>query len=73
MNTLFGAIVANSNKLSSNNWKNLFEDILLPLFDNAGERSALALTRKEVANAPELKKGVKMQIHHSRDTAFKQV
>eukprot|EP01035_Chromulina_nebulosa_P021214 gene21214-27479_t len=72
MNTLFGAIVANSIRLSADKWRYIFSDILLPLFDKAGIRSALAMKRNEEANAPELKKGVKMTVHHSRDTAHKQ-
>lgn len=72
MNTLFGAIVVNASTLSSTKWKEVFENILRPIYDQAGERSALAMSIQEEAMAPELKKGVKMTVHHSRDTAHKQ-
>lgn len=72
MHTLFGAITAHAQRLSATRWKSLFQDALFPLFAKAGERSALAMRRKEEAITPELKKGVKMTVHHSRDTAQKQ-
>jgi hypothetical protein len=73
MHTLFGAITAHAHRLSTSRWKSLFVDALFPLFAKAGDRSALAMRRNEEAMTPELKKGVKMAMHHSRDTAQKQV
>lgn len=72
MNTLFGSIVVNAAKLSNTTWQFVLNDILFQVFDHAGVRSALAMKLNEDAIAPELKKGVKMAIHHSRDTAHKQ-
>lgn len=72
MNTLFSAVVGNSNLLSSGQWRRFFEEILFPLFNKAEDRSGMAMRSNEEANAPELKKGVKMTVHHSRDTAHKQ-
>ena len=72
LNTLFLAIVSNSELLSSHQWKMFFEDILFPLFAKTEERSSVAMRSQEKAIAPELKKGVKMAVHHSRDTAHKQ-
>ena len=71
-NTLFSAIVSNSELLTAKQWRNFFEDILFPLFAKAEERSGIAMRSQEEAIAPELKRGVKMTIHHSRDTAHKQ-
>lgn len=70
MRTLFAAIVANSSLLSVESWRFVFHDILFPLFDATLERSDRA--SHETSDAPELKKGVKMTMHHSRDTASKQ-
>jgi hypothetical protein len=53
---------------TSGQWQRVFDTAVFPLLKNLqGARSGAA------ASAPELKKGVKMQIHHSRDTAHKQV
>ena len=72
LNTLFSAIIANSSLLSPDQWRRFYEDVLFPLFRKAEERSGLAMRSKEDAIAPEVKKGVKMTVHHSRDTAHKQ-
>jgi hypothetical protein len=71
MRTLFAAIVANSSLLSVESWRFVFDDILFPLFGATVEKSGKA--SNEQSDAPELKKGVKMTLHHSRDTASKQV
>jgi len=74
MNTLFAALTmtANASLTSGGQWKQIFDDVIFPLFERAGQRSHRAMTLKEEANAPELKKGKKMILHHSRDTAHKQ-
>lgn len=46
MNTLFGAIVVNSNKLSDKVWHFVFYEVLFPVFDNAGVRSVIAMRLK---------------------------
>lgn len=74
MNTLFAALTmtANASLTSGGQWQQIFDDVIFPLFERAGERSHRAMTSKEEANAPELKRGTKMVLHHSRDTAHKQ-
>jgi hypothetical protein len=70
MRTLFAAIVANSHLLSVDSWKFVFNDVLFPLFGATVDKSSKA--SNEQSDAPEIKKGVKMTVHHSRDTASKQ-
>ena len=69
--TLFAAIVANSSLLSIESWRFVFDEILFPLLKATVEKSGRANNMQ--SDAPELKKGVKMTLHHSRDTASKQV
>ena len=74
MNTLFAALTmtANASLTTGSQWKQVFDDVIFPLFQRAGDRSKLAAETNEAAIAPELKKGKKMTLHHSRDTAHKQ-
>eukprot|EP00605_Chrysophyceae_sp_TOSAG23-4_P001397 GSChrysophyteH1.ASY1.ANO1.1517.1 assembled CDS len=74
INTLFAALTmtANASLTTGSQWKQIFDDVIFPLFAKAGARSTRAIESKEEANAPELKKGKKMTLHHSRDTAQKQ-
>ena len=74
MNTLFAALTmtANASLTTGNQWKQVFDEVVFPLFEKAGERSNQAMEQNEAAIAPELKKGKKMILHHSRDTAHKQ-
>ena len=74
MNTLFAALTmtANASLTSGSQWKQVFDDVIFPLFQRAGDRSKHAAETNEEAIAPELKKGKKMTLHHSRDTAHKQ-
>jgi hypothetical protein len=72
INTLFSAMSANSQMLRVEQWQRIFESIIFPLFEKTGERSKIAMTSREEAVAPELKKGVKINMHHSRDSAHKQ-
>lgn len=69
-------------------WCSAFNDIMFPLFGRIESRSCVAMKcvfvlqfirynvtyhrNKEQARAPEIKKGVKMAVHHSRDTGHKQ-
>lgn len=71
-NTLFSAMAANASLLSPGQWKATFLNVVFPLFTRAEERCRLAMHSNEEAIAPELKKGIKMAVHHSRDTAHKQ-
>jgi hypothetical protein len=74
MNTLFTALTmtANASLTSGRQWKQIFDDVVFPLFERAGARSSQAMHSHEEANAPELKKGKKIVLHHTRDTAHKQ-
>lgn len=72
-NTLYSAILSNANMLSSDQWRSVFDDIIFPLFEATEQKAMLAMSSKEEAMTPEIKKGVKMALHHSRDTAHKQV
>ena len=74
MNTLFAALTMTANATLTNGaqWKQIFDDVVFPLFVRAGQRSHQAMQLNEEAIAPELKKGQKMVLHHSRDTAHKQ-
>jgi hypothetical protein len=71
-NTLFSAIVTNAPLLSTIQWKRAFDDVIFPLFSRVEARSGLAIKSNEEAKAPEIKRGVKMTLHHSRDNAHKQ-
>ena len=72
-NTLFSAVLTNAVMLSSEQWRSVFDEIIFPLFEATWQKSLDAMSSKEEAMTPELKKGVKMALHHSRDTAYKQV
>jgi hypothetical protein len=73
-NTLFAALTLTSNAslTSGGQWRQIFDQVIFPLFEMTGERSHKAMQSNEEAIAPELKKGTKMILHHSRDTAHKQ-
>lgn len=73
-NTLFAALTLTSNAslTSGGQWRQIFDQVIFPLFEKTGERSQKAMQSNEEAIAPELKKGTKMILHHSRDTAHKQ-
>merc|ERR1711871_352253 len=73
-NTLFAAMTFTSNAslTSGDQWRQIFDEVIFPLFERAGERSNQAMVSGEEAIAPELKKGTRMVLHHSRDTAHKQ-
>jgi hypothetical protein len=73
-NTLFAALTLTSNAslTSGGQWRQIFDQVIFPLFEMTGERSHKAMQLNEAAIAPELKKGTKMVLHHSRDTAHKQ-
>eukprot|EP01041_Mallomonas_annulata_P004581 gene4581-9106_t len=71
-NTLFSAMAANAQLLTPNQWQMTFDEVVFPLFTRSEELSNIAMKSNEEAIAPELKKGVKMTVHHSRDTAHKQ-
>lgn len=73
MKTLFAAMVSHASQLSPPQWRSVFSDVIFPLFGLAAHRSDDARRSHAKAFAPELKKGVTMTVHHSRDTAHKQV
>lgn len=72
MNTLFSAMTGNATLMAPQSWKEVFEDVIFPLFERAEARSNRAVVNKEAVQAIDLKKGVTMAVHHSRDTAAKQ-
>eukprot|EP00602_Paraphysomonas_sp_CaronLab_P007358 CAMPEP_0185034758 /NCGR_PEP_ID=MMETSP1103-20130426/24887_1 /TAXON_ID=36769 /ORGANISM="Paraphysomonas bandaiensis, Strain Caron Lab Isolate" /LENGTH=2224 /DNA_ID=CAMNT_0027571539 /DNA_START=141 /DNA_END=6815 /DNA_ORIENTATION=+ len=71
-NTLFSAVVTNAPMLSNHQWMQAFDDVVFPLFLRVETRSGVAMRSNEEAKAPEIKRGVKMTLHHSRDNAHKQ-
>jgi hypothetical protein len=71
-NTLFTSMVANTALFSSDHWKRAFYQVIFKLFSLARAKSCDAMRSNMEAMAPELKRGVKMTVHHSRDTAHKQ-
>ena len=75
-NTLFSAITAHAHTpaalLTSLRLKAVFDAAVFPLFELAGASSRRAVLANVEAVAPELKKGIKMAVHHSRDTTQKQ-
>lgn len=72
INTFFSALSSNSMMLAFLRWKEVFHDVVFPLFAKVGMRSVVAKRSNEQAVAGELKKGVKISMHHSRDSALKQ-
>lgn len=73
LNTLFAATTANASLISGGQWREqVFQRVIFPLFEQTQEKSSTAVRCNEQATVPELKKGVRMAMHHSRDTAQKQ-
>lgn len=72
MNTLFSAMTANATLLTGEQWKQGFDEVIFPLFTRTESRSNRAMKNNEEVASVELKKGVMMAVHHSRDTAHKQ-
>eukprot|EP00981_Chlorochromonas_danica_P007961 scaffold1931_cov215-Ochromonas_danica.AAC.17 len=71
-NSLFSALSTNAARLSSSQWQRTFDEVLQPLFEKSTARCLLAIKINEQAVAPEVKRGVRMAVHHSRDSAYKQ-
>ena len=70
MDSLFSLLGRNTRCIPARQVQEVFATIVFPLFELVKGRSVAALD--ETALAPELKKGVKMNVHHSRDTTSKQ-
>ncbi|CAN0471087.1 unnamed protein product, partial [Ectocarpus sp. 8 AP-2014] len=70
VNTLFSAAVGNGDGLSESDWKQFLQEVTFPLIEQVGLRSSC--WGANTAVAPELKKGVRMLMHHTRDTDQKQ-
>lgn len=70
LNSVFTLLNRNVSRIPTSEWQKLFESIIFPLCDQVGLRFSTALHEEMLT--PELKKGVKMTVHHSRDTTFKQ-
>ncbi|CAM9348426.1 unnamed protein product, partial [Discosporangium mesarthrocarpum] len=76
VNTLFSCAVGNGSGLSDGQWKQYLLHVTFPLIQQVRDRILSSTNRASSgANtgvAPELKKGVRMMMHHSRDTSRKQ-
>lgn len=80
VNTLFSALTAHAHTPTSLltrrdislRLKRTLEEVVFPLFYLAAETSRQAVLTNSEAVAPELKKGIKMTVHHSRDSTHKQ-
>ena len=80
VNTLFSALTAHAHTPTSLltrrdvslRLKRTFEVTVFPMFLQTAETSRQAVLTNSEAVAPELKKGIKMTVHHSRDTTHKQ-
>ena len=71
-NTLFSTMVSNVSRLQMIQWQHAFDDVIFKLFEQVKNKFHEAMLNNEKAMTPELKKGVKMTVHYSRDTAQKQ-
>ncbi len=72
VNTLFSAAVGNGDGLTGADWKQFLLDVTFPLIDQVLASTNSASRGANTAVAPELKKGVRMLMHHTRDTDQKQ-
>lgn len=72
VNTLFSAAVGNGGGLSESDWKQFLLEVTFPLVEQVLESTNSASRGANTAVAPELKKGVRMLMHHTRDTDQKQ-
>ncbi|CAN0267927.1 unnamed protein product, partial [Ectocarpus fasciculatus] len=84
VNTLFSAAVGNGDGLSESDWKQFLQEVTFPLIEQvrgcvfvrySGDSPVSTKSASRGANtavAPELKKGVRMLMHHTRDTDQKQ-
>ncbi|CAM9312609.1 unnamed protein product, partial [Laminaria digitata] len=72
VNTLFSVAVGNGSVLSESEWKQFLLEVTFPLIEQVLESTSSASSGANTAVAPELKKGVRMLMHHTRDTDQKQ-
>lgn len=72
IHTLFSALTGNGSLFSSDQWRHYLVGVTFPLLDQILNSRAAASATANTGVAPELKKGVKMVMHHSRDTDRKQ-
>lgn len=72
VNTLFSAAVGNGGGLSGPDWKQFLLEVTFPLIEQVLASTNSASRGANTAVAPELKKGVRMLMHHTRDTDQKQ-
>lgn len=72
VNTLFSAAVGNGYGLTESEWKQFLLDVTFPLIEQVLKSTNSASRGANTAVAPELKKGVRMLMHHTRDTDQKQ-
>ncbi len=73
IHTLFSALtVSNCLKFGGDQWRSYFVNVAFPIIDQVMISQHAASSSADTAVAPELKKGVRMLMHHSRDTDRKQ-
>jgi hypothetical protein len=74
VNTLVSAVAANGATLSLHRWERCLAGVLLPLVAKVAEKAAAATKVVGVGGASqqEVRPGVRLAMHHSRDTAHKQ-
>lgn len=72
VNTLFSAAVGNGDGLTESEWKQFLLEVTFPLIEQVLKSTNSASSGANTAVAPELKKGVRMLMHHTRDTDQKQ-
>ncbi len=73
IHTLFSALTgSNGVAFGGDQWRSYFVNVAFPIIDQVMMSQHAASSSADTAVAPELKKGVRMLMHHSRDTDRKQ-
>ncbi len=73
IHTLFSALTgSNCVAFGGDQWRSYFVNVAFPIIDQVMMSQHAASSSADTAVAPELKKGVRMLMHHSRDTDRKQ-
>ncbi len=73
VHTLFSALTGSGSlDFGVEQWRSYFVNVAFPIIDQVMAKRHAASPSADTAVAPELKKGVRMLVHHSRDTDRKQ-
>jgi len=72
INTLFSMVVANGHSFDVSEWEHHLSGLIFPLLEDIETLTGQASDDADTAVAPMVKKGVKLRVHHSRDTDRKQ-